>query len=469
MLRSSYTEAHNNLGLVLIELDRSHEAIACFVRAIKLQPDSLIALKNLAFLLMKLDRYEEAISYFDRVLALEPNGVETYNNRGVSMQRLGLLQESVTSFEQALDRKPGYAVAVLNLGVSMQKLGQLDEAEAHLRRAVALEPANASALAVLGTILVEQQKIDEAVTVYHDAVALDPTNGFALQNLGLARRYRPDFDPEIAACRDSLLSQPGDMTVKVELASLLWQKGALDQAADLLDAVRADDGSDESTNYWLGLVHQSRNDPARARQCFERALALYPNDVHTEAALANLTAAETSQREPGGKRVALHINQRYHYRILKPVFDALRTEGHFCCFTPHVSELIAFRPDIVVVAEAQAPYLRDRLPQTLFVWVRHGLISKNTTMHAARIADFACLTSEASRDWYIQHGGRPRRDFWITGYPQMDIPCLSGLHPHPLGLEWAQTGYSGARHGCSRPRRSPIPAFATRVPATFPR
>ena len=48
-------------------------------------------------------------------------------------------------------------------------------------------------------------------------------------------------------------------------------------------------------------------------------------------------------------------------------------------------------------------------------------------------------------------------------------PCLSGLHPHPLGLEWSQTGYRGARHGCSRPRRSPIPAFATRVPATFPR
>ena len=49
------------------------------------------------------------------------------------------------------------------------------------------------------------------------------------------------------------------------------------------------------------------------------------------------------------------------------------------------------------------------------------------------------------------------------------LACLSGLHPHPLGLEWAQTGYRGARHGCSRPRRSPIPAFATRVPATFPR
>ena len=58
--------------------------------------------------------------------------------------------------------------------------------------------------------------------------------------------------------------------------------------------------------------------------------------------------------------------------------------------------------------------------------------------------------------------------FFRTIYVFFIIPCLSGLQ-HPLGLEWAQTGYRGACHGCSRPRRSPIPAFATRVPATFPR
>ena len=55
------------------------------------------------------------------------------------------------------------------------------------------------------------------------------------------------------------------------------------------------------------------------------------------------------------------------------------------------------------------------------------------------------------------------RDNWMTWDGTIYGPCLSGLHPHPLGLEWAQPGYRGARHGCSRPRRSPIPAFATRV------
>ena len=60
-------------------------------------------------------------------------------------------------------------------------------------------------------------------------------------------------------------------------------------------------------------------------------------------------------------------------------------------------------------------------------------------------------------------------DLMLRYRDKINEACLSGLHPHPLGLEWAQTGYRGARHGCSRPRRSPIPAFATRVPATFPR
>ena len=56
----------------------------------------------------------------------------------------------------------------------------------------------------------------------------------------------------------------------------------------------------------------------------------------------------------------------------------------------------------------------------------------------------------------------------VTNLVESTLPIRLS-HPHPLGLEWAQTGYRGARHGCSRPRRSPIPAFATRVPATFPR
>jgi Flp pilus assembly protein TadD len=432
-LQPTYLEAHIDLGLMLVELGRLSDALECFVQSVELQPDSVIALQNIALLSLKLDRYEEAITYYDRLLEQDPDGVETYVNRGIALQRLGSLQEALASFKQALDRKPDYALAALNLGVTFQKLNRLDEAESNLRRAVALDPSNSWYTFVFGSVLLERQNIVEAFQQFRKAVDLDPENDAALNNLQMTRRYRQDFGGEIAECRTTLLAQPNDATVKIKLASLLWQTGQLDTAATLLDSVHATGIPDGGKNYWLGLVHQSKNDSIRACQFLERALTLDPNDVHAEAALANITSPEPALRNAAPKRVALHISQRYHYRILKPVFDALCEQGHACCLTPHVNELIAFRPDFVIVAESQAPFLRDLMPDALFVWVRHGLISKNTTMHAARVADFACLTSESSRDWYIQHGGQPRRDFWITGYPQMDVLFRPG--ELPLGVE----------------------------------
>ncbi len=113
------------------------------------------------------------------------------------------------------------------------------------------------------------------------------------------------------------------------------------------------------------------------------------------------------------------MNQRYHYNILRPIFDVLR-ENHEVLLTQLLKELRDFNPAVVVISESQAALLRNRIPQAVFVWTRHGLISKNTSCYDSRVSDYACLTSEASRDWYIKHGGHPRREFWVTGYVQTD-------------------------------------------------
>ena len=91
-------------------------------------------------------------------------------------------------------------------------------------------------------------------------------------------------------------------------------------------------------------------------------------------------------------------------------------------------------------------------------------------------ADILNRTAEAffagANDWILERVKRVEETQVVDVSMDAELEFgafLSGLHPHPLGLEWAQPGYRGARHGCSRPRRSPIPAFATRVPATFPR
>ena len=98
---------------------------------------------------------------------------------------------------------------------------------------------------------------------------------------------------------------------------------------------------------------------------------------------------------------------------------------------------------------------------------RAKLVSAGSEKRAQRHTEIAAAANAIRTK--LRRFANQRQTFLALQDEVKDLPCLSGLHPHPLGLEWAQTGYRGARHGCSRPRRSPIPAFATRVPATFPR
>lgn len=418
-LRPSFVAAHNNLGSALARTGQAEDAIACFRRALELDPAYLLAVKNLAFQLQKLRRDEEAMAYFDRVLSVQPDFAAAHNGRGVALRDLGRLEDAAAGFQRALAVKPDYLDAAMNLGQTLQKLGRLDDAEAAYRRAVSLAPADAGAVYSVGSVLEEKGNIDAAIKHYRAALDLDPAYGAAKNNLGRALDFRPDFKGAIADCRKTLATQPDSVAAKIRLAALLWHHGGVDEAAALLEQLLAADESNGAANYFLGLVRATNRDPARARHFLERASALRPRDVNIEAALANLDAVQPVDRGAATKRVALHFKLPYHFQILKPVFDALKP-GHVCLITPHVSELYAFEPDVVVVAESNAPFLREKLPDAVFVSTRHGLISKHTAAYGARVTDYLCLTSADSRDWFIRNGGRPRRDFWITGYSQMD-------------------------------------------------
>jgi len=118
-------------------------------------------------------------------------------------------------------------------------------------------------------------------------------------------------------------------------------------------------------------------------------------------------------------RIGLFKYHEFHEPILRPAWQALQVR-HQCLLTAQESALIAFQPDVVIMAEAIAGRLRHALPRALFVHTRHGLASKNVAYKGANECDFLCVTSEFVRDWYLKNGARPRRGFWVIGYLQMD-------------------------------------------------
>jgi tetratricopeptide (TPR) repeat protein len=106
---------------------------------------------------------EEAIACYKKAIALDPKKVEAHSNLGLALARKGQVDEAIACFRQAIDLDPRYASAHYNLGLALWEKGKLDEAIACYRKAIALEPKNAEAHCNLGHTLRRLGRFAEAL------------------------------------------------------------------------------------------------------------------------------------------------------------------------------------------------------------------------------------------------------------------------------------------------------------------
>ena len=114
-------EAHNNLGILLMELGRINEAELSFRHALFLKSDFVEAHNNLGISLKKQDKLRDAEESFLRVTALRPESAEAHRNLGATLQELGKFDASIASYIQAIKLNPNYGEALLDFGNAVMK------------------------------------------------------------------------------------------------------------------------------------------------------------------------------------------------------------------------------------------------------------------------------------------------------------------------------------------------------------
>jgi tetratricopeptide (TPR) repeat protein len=96
-------DTENNLGLALLALGRSDEAVAAFGRSLAVK-DSPRTRNNLGLALCRAQRFEEAYAAF-----LAAGGeAAAHNNLGVCYRELGMADKAAAEFEAAIARNPRY-------------------------------------------------------------------------------------------------------------------------------------------------------------------------------------------------------------------------------------------------------------------------------------------------------------------------------------------------------------------------
>ena len=220
----------NNKGFSLISLGRHDEAVACFRKALEIQPDYANAHSNLGNTLQAKGDLDGAISEYRTALRLKPDFAGAHYNLGNALDAKGDLDGAIAEFRTAIRLQPDHANARTNLGNALYARGALDGAIAEYRVALRLQPDLATAHYNLGNVLKDKGDLDGAVAEFRTAIRLQPDYTNAHTNLGNALKAKGDLDGAIAEYRTAIRLQPDHARRDVHLGFALWMKGDIQAA-----------------------------------------------------------------------------------------------------------------------------------------------------------------------------------------------------------------------------------------------
>ena len=136
-----------NLGAVLIELGRYHEAEQHFRIAIGIKPDYADAHGNLGALQRNKSELKQSEHSLRLALKLNPNFVDARINLGLTLAYSGRLREARACFTKVLKRAPRHVHALYGMAQLAFLDGRFDEAETLINRTLELDPRMVPALA----------------------------------------------------------------------------------------------------------------------------------------------------------------------------------------------------------------------------------------------------------------------------------------------------------------------------------
>jgi tetratricopeptide (TPR) repeat protein len=136
-------------GDALRGLKRTEDALAAYNAAGRGCPPDLapVILNNMGLTLMNAERTEEAVGRFRQTVALAPDYPDAHLNLGVALADMGRHEEAMAHYKSATELEPDLAFAYYNWGNALIALGRADEGRRMHERAIAMDPSIKARLA----------------------------------------------------------------------------------------------------------------------------------------------------------------------------------------------------------------------------------------------------------------------------------------------------------------------------------
>lgn len=202
--------ACKTLGLLLLQVERSREAVRWLDRALSIAPGDRQALVNLGLACQTIGHHARALDCYAEALALEPDDAETWYNYGLVHSELRRLAGAIACFDRALALKPAYPLAFTKRTHLLAKLGDMTGAVRSAMARCRAAPDDIPAWLLLGDLLQEDQHPEQAILAYDHVLKLSPGNFQCLCNKAQALDKASRKDEALAVAKAALAAKPAD-------------------------------------------------------------------------------------------------------------------------------------------------------------------------------------------------------------------------------------------------------------------
>ncbi len=274
---SRLAEAYSCSAESLMRLDRPLDAVADYLRAIRLKPTLIEAYEGIRSAHRLLRHSEQAHRNWQQVVDLHPDFWAGHLYLGGFYFREGEYEAAFRSYERALELAPDNASTQVSLGGSLYFLGRWEEAVQALQRSIQVRPTFGG-YSNLGSTYFILRRFDEAVDAFERAADFEKADLPTYGNLAKAyywsgRRTEATetFERAVRMAESRLTAQPGDADAMILSAHYLAMLDDREASLELLAEAMRLRPEDSHYAYLAGLIHSQLGDTDRALDWLERA------------------------------------------------------------------------------------------------------------------------------------------------------------------------------------------------------
>ena len=293
---SGMKKVYREMGLALVQANRTNEAIDSFNHAIELKGDVADVYCGLAGAYLRAERIDEALESLKKGVQERPKDTCIYENLGFINMRMGKLQEAEPSFRKAIELSPDRVSAYGALAFLLRQQKKDSEAESILRQGIKSTADNDQLRVLLGS-LISTTKWSEAEAQFKEALRANPNNALALNNYGYHLLERDErLNEALQMVQRAVDTDPDNGAFLDSLGWAYFKLGRLEEAEQYLKKALGTPFKSPTMYEHLGDIYEKQGHRELAIEMWQKSLALNPQSDDSNRLKAKLSGESTKKK-----------------------------------------------------------------------------------------------------------------------------------------------------------------------------